>query len=286
MGGGSLHPPAPFLYPMRPHTQLSDFLHRHRGESAWVFGKGPSLDKFDYSQAGPLRIGINDLVGVVPGCLYGVSGDAVTDWIDLYQPGQTLFHPLKLAEEGQPLPATADVCLYREENGDDTLLERTREQMCQYLQVRRGSLGRALQILHIMGVRLIHCVGMDGGREYATRAQWRTNPHHTHPQSYDGIRDHFIQGAAALGIEIRFHKGDQPMTNGTTRVRITRDIFINGQPYQSGKIYTLFDPDARDAVAAGGARFEPAPTETATAEPSMETPEKARSPRRKKTAAR
>ena len=56
---------------------LIPFLNRHAGETAWLFGKGPSLSTFDFKTAGPLRVAINDVIAHVPDCLYGFANDGV-----------------------------------------------------------------------------------------------------------------------------------------------------------------------------------------------------------------
>jgi len=72
---------------------LIPFLNRHAGQTAWLFGKGPSLSTFDFKTAGPLRVAINDVIAHVPDCVFGFANDGVSKWKDAYKPGQTLFQP-------------------------------------------------------------------------------------------------------------------------------------------------------------------------------------------------
>lgn len=44
-------------------------------EEIWVAGKGPSLDWYDWSQAGPVRVCINESVYLVPGASHCIAVD-------------------------------------------------------------------------------------------------------------------------------------------------------------------------------------------------------------------
>lgn len=44
-------------------------------EEIWLAGKGPSLDIFDWSKAGPCRIGINETAFVIPRCWGAIAKD-------------------------------------------------------------------------------------------------------------------------------------------------------------------------------------------------------------------
>jgi hypothetical protein len=56
---------------------IGELLRSHPGAEAWIFGKGPSLDSFDVTQAGPLRICINESLTVVPSPMYFFAHDEV-----------------------------------------------------------------------------------------------------------------------------------------------------------------------------------------------------------------
>ncbi len=56
--------------------RIAQLLNRHSEEPAWICGKGPSLDDFDFAcQAGPLRICINESTKAVPTPAYFFAHD-------------------------------------------------------------------------------------------------------------------------------------------------------------------------------------------------------------------
>lgn len=136
---------------------LADFINRHAGESAWLFGKGPSLSDFDFSTAGPLRCAINDTIAHIPACTYGFANDGVRRWRDLYQPGQILFQPRRCIweYEGAPVGVACDLVWFADGYGHERILL-PREELARELSIRRGTLGSALQILHLMGISLLY----------------------------------------------------------------------------------------------------------------------------------
>ncbi len=250
---------------------LIPFLNRHAGETAWLFGKGPSLSTFDFTTAGPLRVAINDVIAHVPACVYGFSNDGVGRWRDVYQPGQIVFQPLRCMGEYDSRHGgiAADVVVF-EDGYDDLRLFHPREELARALTIRRGTLGSALQILHIMGVRQVHLVGIDGGRAHAPGFDWRTRLRAEHGAEYSAIRNEAIDAARLMGITLTFHDTNHMETDGKTFVRITSNTFAEGVPYSPGQIVSLNPRVARDLFNARAAEpFTPpakaAPAETAIA---------------------
>lgn len=276
---------------------LQDFLHKHDGQTAWVFGKGPSLDRFDMAEAGPLRCAINDVVQAVPGCVYCFANDSVRAWAHVYQPHHILFQPARVLHD-HPLSAGGLVCErigFDDDYGDERVFQ-TREQLARQLSIRRGTLNSALQILHIMGVARIVAVGIDGGGDHATGVRWFTRKRNEHFRDYNAIRNQFLLGARQMGIALEFRGGpDNQPKNGMITVRLTRNISIKGESFYIGEIAEVTPEDAAIIVGARKGEIvrtaprEPTrPMDTAAVEPRTEVTSATRpKPKRtRKTAAK
>jgi hypothetical protein len=195
---------------------LSDFLNVHSGETAWLFGKGPSLDRFDVHTAGRLRCAINDVVLYVPDCTYCFANDGISLWYDLYRSEEhILFQPRRiLTEITHQAPAPACERIIFDDAGPSLQGRETPARLLRHgLATLHGTAGSALQILCIMGVRHIICVGFDGGSARADRP-WRVPLKPTAAQDYADIRRDFIHAAATLGVSIEFY-GEPPMSTTT-----------------------------------------------------------------------
>jgi hypothetical protein len=255
---------------------LADFINRHAGETAWLFGKGPSLTTFDFQTAGPLRVAINDVIAHVPHCVYGFANDGVARWIDAYKPGQVLFQPRRCLHEYDstaPGAVACDVVAYADDS-DDRRLVLPRERLAECLTIRRGTLGSALQILHIMGVREIHMVGIDGGGTHAPGIEWKTRLRHDHAKDYDAIRSAAIDAAFLMGITLKFHNHDHTMQNdGKIFVRMLRNCFVGGNPYPLGEVAAFSPKVAHELVSNRSAEHFAAPTERPLDRPPVETAE-------------
>ena len=254
-------------------SNLIPFLNRHAGETAWLFGKGPSLSTFDFKTAGPLRVAINDVAAHVPDCIYAFSNDGVRAWRDVYRAGQVLFQPSRCLHEFDstvPGAVDCDVVTY-EDTHDDRRLQLPREELAQLLTIRRGTLGSALQILHVMGVRSIHMVGIDGGQVHANGFQWRTRLRNDHWKDYNAIRSAAIDAAFIMGIALRFHNIDHTMeTNGRIFVRFLNNSFAEGVPYAQGEIASFSPRVANQLIIASAAEIF-TPTAPERVEPVIET---------------
>lgn len=260
---------------------LADFIGRHAGETAWLFGKGPSLTTFDFKTAGPLRVAINDVIGHVPDCKYGFANDGVRAWADLYQPGQVLFQPARCLHEYDstaPDAVRCDVVTY-DDTYDDERMQLPVAELAQLLAIRRGTLGSALQVLKIMGVRSIYMVGIDGGGEHAEGYDWKTRLRHDHAKDYNAIRNAAIDAAWIMGIALRFHGRNNDMEpNGKVFVKITRNCFAAAQPYCQGEVASFNPKVAADLISARCAEpFTPAESAPAP-EPPAPVIERAEAP--------
>ena len=240
---------------------LSEFINRHAGETAWLFGKGPSLSTFDFKTAGPLRVAINDVVAHVPNCTYAFANDGVARWRDCYKPGQVLFQPHRCLCEFDSTADQAvacDVIIY-EDGYDDTRLYESREIIASGLAIRRGTLGSALQILHIMGVTEVHLVGIDGGRTHADGFGWRTELRMDHGTEYTAIRNEAIDSGKMMGITLKFHDKNQMETDGKIFIKALSNFFAEGVPYCNGQIFSVNPRTATDLVREGAAEYHDAP---------------------------
>jgi hypothetical protein len=271
---------------------LKDFIGLHRGETAWIFGKGPSLSTFDFKTAGKLRFAINDVIAHIPDCQYGFANDGVAKWADVYKPGQVLFQPSRCLHEydsTKPGAVACEVVTYRDDS-DDTRLLCQPEQLAECLTIRRGTLGSALQILRIMGIQSVHMVGIDGGGTHAEGFEWKTRLRHDHAKDYNAIRSAAIDAAFIMGIALRFHNHDNTMeTNGRVFVKMTRNCFAEAKPYFIGEVASfspkiagelisnraaeLFSPPVQTPIEAA---ILPATAETATLPPAKRAAKKAR----------
>jgi len=265
---------------------LKDFLYAHAGATAWLFGKGPTLDRFDMATAGPLRVAINDVVKEVPGCLYGFANDSVADWAHVYRPGQVLFQPVRLWHDihAKKCPVACERVWYEDKGDNDRLRWDPAEAAARGLAIRRGTLGSVGQILRIMGVQRIVCVGIDGGGQHSAKG-WHTRLRADHATDYNEIRNEFIKACDVQGLELEFFDPNKPtMSNGKKRVRIVSQTFCRGKLCMVGQIHDLAPADADELVQAHRAIYlkdettdhgprDDGTTETASAAPEVETPE-------------
>jgi len=229
---------------MNHSPTLADYIDAHKGETAWLFGKGPSITGFDMRKAGTLRCAINDVVSVVPDCKYCFANDSVRDWSDLYQQSHTLFTPRRTMNDWflKPVkPKHCTVVIYDDEHDDRRLLL-DKPSLAQSMAIRRGTLGSAVQILHLMGVARIETVGIDGGQCHAV-GSWRTRLRNDHWRDYNAIRDQFVTTCDLLGIELVMH-GKTLRRNGKMRVQFTKNCFVRDIAYREGDIADVSLADA------------------------------------------
>lgn len=251
---------------------LVPFLNLHAGETAWVFGKGPSLSSFDISTAGPLRVGINDTPAFVPDVRYCFANDGVADWADVYDQGQVLFQPERATHQFDPRGKVAcSVVTFRDDWEDDLVLQ-PREKIAECLQVRRGTLGSALQILHVMGVSRVVLVGIDGGNFHADCHQWRTRLRNDHWKDYNAIRADAIRSAELMGLELQFFNPQGHMETGKITVKMLRTCSADGEHLTAGNSYTLNPSTASSLITLGRAiATGEAPEKATLAPPEKET---------------
>lgn len=260
---------------------LSDFLNRHAGETAWLFGKGPSFASFDFKKAGPLRVAINDVIAHVPDCVYGFANDGVRAWRDVYTDRHILFQPSRCLHEfdsTQPGAVACQVVSY-EDDHDDHRLYYTRERLAEKLCIRRGTLGSALQILHVMGVKTVYGIGIDGGRAHADGFYWRTELRLDHGTEYTAIRNEAIDSAILMGIDLKLPNMDHTQhSDGKVWIQFTSNCFADQIPYCTGQVVRLNPRIAMELITGGCAiKFYP-PEQVEPEYPEKTTPENASLP--------
>lgn len=231
-----------------PRT-IADFVGIHRGETAWIFGKGPTLDRFDMASAGPIRCALNDVVRYVPEVMYCFACDGIGPWAHLYGPKDILFQPQRTVERHDmrnPETWPCELVPFVDMPGVDLAGRSVADLVSGGLAIRRGTIGSAIQVLHIMGITKIVCVGIDGGGGRAAK-EWHTNLRSDHHEDYNDIRDGFIAAASILGIELEFFGLDSPIvnTNGTMTVRILSGCGIGSGSAEAGDILDLHPADAK-----------------------------------------
>ena len=254
--------------------KLADFLDRHPGETAWLFGKGPSLAEFaaagGFDTAGPVRAAINDVIGAVPDCLYGFANDHInqttTSWQHIYKKGQTLFSPSRTYDDhgsfGPPSPA-CEVVTYEDSADADRLTWSRRQLATGGLHIGEGTLGSAVQVLHLMGITRIIAVGIDGGQAHASGYQWQTRLMNDHFKAYNRFRNAFILSCERLGIQLEMYGKTHQQIQSTMNVRILRNTSVKGTAYTEGEPAHLSPSDAAILVQTGKARYLTAAEKTA-----------------------
>ena len=181
----------------------------HSGQEAWVFGKGPSLDRFDMNQAGSLRVCINEILFYIPGPRYFFAHDQIgvqrvteeawpADCIAVLEDHFARY----AVERGLP---SSSIRAYTKRQGDLGALNETPEQMASNrgLYGQSGTVHSALHFCYFVGVSKVTLVGFDGGNDYAkcyTHGVLDPNtPHH-----FDIIRRDTITMLERLGVPYVF----------------------------------------------------------------------------------
>jgi len=120
----------------------------HKGEQAWLFGKGPSLDAFDMGDAGELRATVNHACYAVPAPVYCFSH---------FEDRQDIQPP-----EG---------CEYITGEGDEIRSD-MREYEVGDLFVKYSSAELAASYLIACGISALHLIGFDPRQRYSSNFDW------------------------------------------------------------------------------------------------------------------
>lgn len=185
---------------------IGELLGAHANEEAWIFGKGPSLDSFDFKNAGSLRICINESALVVPGARYFFAHD------ELPIRRCAVAWPTGCRAILQPVRADLAVTHGIPEDCVFTYTKCERElQVLDWLAAKiaeknallglTGTVHSAIHFCRLIGASSIVFVGMDGRGGYATRVGL---PVPAGGGQHDVIRRDSITIAKRLGFGFRF----------------------------------------------------------------------------------
>jgi hypothetical protein len=183
---------------------IGGFCGKHAGDTAYVFGKGPSLDTFDMTLAKGPRVCINESALVVPCPTYFFAHDekpisrVASMWPErctaILEPSRAQY----AVKCGLPEDAIA---VYGLRHGDISVLGLTRDEVARrnVLYAKLGTVHSAIHFCHLIGVSRVVMVGFDGQGGYAaslrvTSAGWN------HAQ----IRTHAIEILDMLDIKHEF----------------------------------------------------------------------------------
>lgn len=248
---------------------MREYINKHSGATAYVFGKGPSLDSFCMSSIGEgITCVINDVVSRVPNPTYCFANDEVSRWADLYRKEHILFTPERTPQP--PLPC--NVVYYKDDYDGQRRAFASRELLANRLVIERGTLGSLMQVLYIMGISRVLCVGIDGGQAHAS-GDWRTELRNEHYKSYNSIRCGAMDISLILGMELLFWNGSIFEDVMSTHYRVLKQCFIRDRALLYGAtIKDLSEEDAKLLLSLGNiARLERAAlapeTEKAEAKP-------------------
>ena len=188
---------------------IAELLNKHQGEEAWIFGKGPSLDSFDFRSAGPLRICINESLLHVPDPTYFFAHDEIpiqnvaSRWLAACS---AILQPVR-GQWAQKCGIPAEtIYAYEKRDRELDILNWSAEQIARKgsLLGLTGTVHSALHFCRLIGTPSIVFVGMDGGLGYA-RCTGQATP--LGGGQHDLIRRDSINIAGRLGLQFRFEQG-------------------------------------------------------------------------------
>jgi hypothetical protein len=241
-----------------PCQTLQDFIGIHAGQTAWLFGKGPSLsqDSIDAAiSAGGILCAINETAGIIPGVQYGFANDDVAPWVNIYSrlsPSFRLFQPRRTSLSGA-IPECRRISF--DDSADIDATQATPTELSFKLQIGPGTLSSVIQILWIMGFSRVICVGIDGGQERSTIAEWQSDP--ARANHYNEIRSWASRLAHFLNFPLLHFSTDRTLTHSEMKIQVTRNVFSNGTPLQAGETVELSDADAQELIGMGAAIMVP-----------------------------
>jgi len=187
---------------------IAELLNKHAGEEAWIFGKGPSLDGFDFGMAGPLRICINESLGHVPDPTYFFAHDevpiqrAAAHWPTSCR---AILQPVRgrlAARLGIPVEL---IFAYEKRERELDVLDWPPEQLAlqSCLLGLTGTAHSAIHFGRLIGATSVVFVGMDGGGGYARCIGQPTPPG---GGQHAVIRRDSVTIATRLGLRFRFEE--------------------------------------------------------------------------------
>jgi hypothetical protein len=182
---------------------LADLANVHPGETAWLFGKGPSFERVDWDCVHGVTIGINDVGLVIPACDYLVASDPIKPWLDKYlaegrsiQPDMIWVLPTHIE-----VPAAIDphqVVRWVTQPYHEHPLEWDVETIVARngLLMRGGTAVTAAHLCRLMGICHIVTAGIDGGPGHGRK--WWIDP--AAGGTYSAIKFDYLETCKSLGI--------------------------------------------------------------------------------------
>ena len=151
----------------------------------WMFGKGPSLDFFDWSKAGSCRIGLNETAFVVPNCW----GAFATDYPVLDKYEESL---------------SSKILVFRKSVHTQYQFDKMVIYPSKWIKNWQGIGNIATQVLHKLGARIFHYIGFDSlikqNSGYAQSIINIQGEGHN-DQDYKDINSHFLETIKRLKIK-------------------------------------------------------------------------------------
>lgn len=156
-------------------------------KDVWIFGKGPSIDIYDFSKAGPFRVGINDAALIVPK-LWAASSSSLGQlerFSKLLNEDILVLYPK--IYEGKVGPFKVQYMW-----GDEGIFT-------------NASSINTVELMWHFGFRTMHMVGFDsysGNSDYG-KSIWKVSKSEPDTlKSYESIIVRLIQVAEKKGIEL------------------------------------------------------------------------------------
>ena len=183
---------------------LAAWANRYPAGEAWIFGKGPSIDVFDFARAGHPRLALNAAAWVVPQCDFAFAHDP-REVAEPFPAGCAAVIEPKFAQQYED----AEVIVpYTKRDNALWLLALARPDIVRLgcLFGHSGTVHSALHFAWLLGCTRAVLVGFDcdGGHARAVQAQMRPDAGAPDtPSHYRTILDTAIAQALALGMELQ-----------------------------------------------------------------------------------
>jgi len=183
---------------------IRHFLGIHKKETAWIFGKGPGIDRFDMSKAGSLRICINESTLVVhePRYFFAHDEKPILRVSKKWNPScVAILQPIRgkyAVRCGIP-----EDCIYTYDiwARDPKALTLSPEVIANkaHLYAKHGTVTSALHFCYMAGVTRVNLVGFEGKGGYAPSLGLRDDGGH-----HDEIHEEMVHMMNCLKMDYSF----------------------------------------------------------------------------------
>lgn len=177
---------------------LSSLLNCHKGETAWVFGKGPSFDSYDDSKVGSLRLCINHTVLFVRNPMYFFAGDSgIVKEISVPLGCKAVLEPAKAVLAR--LKGCRDIVVFNKGQDERRLLFYSAEEIASFGKLfgKYGTVHMCLHFCKLIGASFVELIGIDGGSGYTKKVKG-------YNQDYTLSRDYCVEMLELLGLQYHF----------------------------------------------------------------------------------